>query len=91
MNGINIKYKYLSWDTISDIQKSISHVLTQEIVTDIKSSQVFGIMINESTNLTVDKRLSICVRYVKAGELVTKFFFMLQLQMVANTQLLHCS
>ena len=75
MNGINIKYTNLSWDTISDIQKSISHVLTQEKVTDIKLSLVFGIMIDESTDLTVDNILRICVRYVKAGESksVTKF------------------
>ena len=40
---------------------------------EIKTSKFYGIMIDESTDLTVEKRLSICIRYVKSGVPVTHF------------------
>jgi hypothetical protein len=39
---------------------------------DIKSSGMFALMLDESTDVTVDKRLSSCVTHVKAGEPLNK-------------------
>lgn len=71
-NGLDMKYTNLSWDTITDMQSSIAHVLQADLVSDIKASGVFALMLDESTDVTIDKRLSICVRYVKDGEPQTK-------------------
>ena len=72
-NGLNTKYINLSPDTIADIQESICSVLTESLVSDIKSSPVYSIMLDESTDISVEKKLSICVRYVKLGEPQTIF------------------
>ena len=36
-------------------------------------SGFYGLMLNESTDVTAEKRLSICVRYFKSGQAVTRF------------------
>ena len=72
-NGLNTKYINLSPDTIADIQESICSVLTESLVSDIKSSPVYSIMLDESTDISVEKKLSICVRYLKLGEPQTIF------------------
>ena len=43
------------------------------LVSGIVESGVYAIMLDESTDLTAHKHLSICVRYVKDGNPVTKF------------------
>ena len=73
LNGLDIGYKNLSWDTIHEIQVSISNVLTTSVVQGIESSPYFSIMLDESTDIAVSKHLSICVCYVKSGRPVTKF------------------
>ena len=66
VNGLDIGYKNLSWDTIHEIQVTISNVLTTSVVQDIESSPYFSIMLDESTDIAVSKHLSICVRYIKS-------------------------
>lgn len=73
LNGVNISYKNLSWDTVTEIQKCLSTVIMKNIVSEIKKSSVYALMIDETTDLSVQKKLSICVRYVVNGESVTKF------------------
>ena len=68
-----MKYKNISWDTISDIQGCISNIIHRDLVSEVNESGVYALMLDESTDLTVHKHLSICVRYVKTGEPVTKF------------------
>ena len=43
------------------------------LVSGIVESGVYAIMLDESTDLTAHKHLSICVRYLKEGNPVTKF------------------
>ncbi|XP_052233429.1 zinc finger protein 862-like [Dreissena polymorpha] len=89
-NGLNIKYTNLSPDTVSEIQTSIEHVLREGLVNDIKSSPVFAMMLDESTDLTVDKRLSICVRYIKAGEPVTNMLVNVHLEDGTAHTIMNC-
>ena len=39
---------------------------------DINAFGVFSQMLDKSTDMTIDKRLSICIWYVKAGEAFTQ-------------------
>lgn len=73
LNGANIKYKNLSYVTINDIQSCISSIIQRSLIEEILQSDTYAIMIDESTDLAVQKHLSICVRYVKSGEAVTRF------------------
>lgn len=68
LNGQNVDYKNLSWDSITDMQESISYTLTKKMLKEIKESNVFALMLDESTDVTVEKHLSVCVRYVKPGQ-----------------------
>ena len=73
INGAEIKYRQLSWDTLCEIQSCITKAIRDELVSEIVQSEFYSIMIDESTDLTVQKHLSICIKYVKNGEAVTKF------------------
>ena len=55
------------------IQESIWRVLTNSLVRDINLSPVLSIMLDKSTEITVEKNFSICVRYVKLGNAQTTF------------------
>ncbi|XP_045212023.2 zinc finger protein 862-like [Mercenaria mercenaria] len=73
LNGASITYRNLSWDTLSEIQKYICTIIKRDLIEHIRESDFYAIMIDESTDLTVQKHLSICVRYVNKGEPVTEF------------------
>ena len=73
LNGANTKYKSLSYVTINEIQDCISNILQRSLVEEIIQSEFYSVMIDESTDLSVQKHLSVCVRFVKNGEAVTKF------------------
>lgn len=73
LNGAKIKYKNLSYVTINEIQDCISSIIQRSLVEEIVQSDFYAVMIDESTDLSVQKHLSVCVRYVKNGEAVTKF------------------
>jgi len=72
-NGLSMPYQNLSWTTITEIAKIISFTLHQGVVDEIKSSVYFAILLDESTDIRVSKRLSLCVRYVKGGNAVSNF------------------
>ena len=58
---LDVPYKYLSWTTVNEIQTSISQVMKMDVVYNITATDDFSIMIDESTDITVDKGLSIYV------------------------------
>ena len=93
MNGALFKYKNLSLDTITEIQSCITMVFTREIIKNILESSVFAIMIDESTDLTVKKHMSLCIRYVKYGE-KTKFLANISIEdgkaLTIVSSIIHC-
>lgn len=73
-NGLDISYRNLSWDTITDMQQTISDDLQRNQINKMKSSPAFSIMLDESQDLGVQKKLAICVRYTTPeGEAATEF------------------
>lgn len=73
LNGAEMPYQNLSWSTIKEIQEIISENYKKDLVSEINTSNFFALLLDESTDITVSKRLSICVRYVKNGEAFTSF------------------
>ena len=73
-NGLDTKYQNISPKTVTEMQEAICNVLTENLVSNINHSPVYSIMLDESTDITVEKKLSICVRYVnKKGKAETTF------------------
>ena len=68
LNGVDIQFKNLSWDSIKDIQSCISDTIQRSITEAVADSQYYGILLDESTDISVQKHLSICIRYVHYGE-----------------------
>ena len=73
LNGVDLEYQNLSWNTIKAIQNCISDTIQRFIIKEVLESQFYGILIDESTDITVQKHLSVCIRYVCKGAPVTKF------------------
>ena len=73
LNGANMKYKNLSYVTINEIQSCISNIFQRDLVEEMLQSEMYALMLDESTDLSVQKHLSLCVRYVKNGVAVTRF------------------
>ena len=73
LNLVNLQYQNLSWDSIKGIQSCISDTIQRSINEAVLNSQFYGILLDESTDISVQKHLSICIRYVLNGEPVTKF------------------
>ena len=64
--------------------------MTDMLVNDIKSSTFFAMMLDESTDIGVEKPLSICMRYVKHSELTTSFLSNLPLENGCATTIVNC-
>ena len=63
LNGLPIEYKNLSWTSISDIRDCIAKVFSNSLIDKINKSEYYALLIDETTDVTISKRLSICVRY----------------------------
>ncbi|XP_053392615.1 zinc finger protein 862-like [Mercenaria mercenaria] len=73
LNGVEMPYKNLSWTTVTEIQDIIADNYKKDLITEINTSNFYALLLDESTDITVSKRLSICVRYVRNGQAVTSF------------------
>lgn len=65
LNGLKVEYKNLSHDTTSEIQDCIVKLLDKELLNRMKKSPVFGITLDESTDISVEKKLVLCVKYLE--------------------------
>jgi hypothetical protein len=49
INGVDISYRNLSWDTISEVQECLAQISKRQIVDRINESEFYAIMIDESS------------------------------------------
>ena len=80
LNKADMPYRNLSWTTITEIQSIIAGFLKKDLTDKLRHSMYFAVLIDESTDITVSKRLSICVRYVNAGRPQTAFLGNVELE-----------
>ena len=64
---------YLSKITTAELLESISHVLEQTLLEQLKSSTYFSIMADETTDIASMEELSICCRWLFRGEPVEHY------------------
>ena len=63
-SGVDTKYCDLHSDTIQDIQMSLLHVLDEEMKSELSETKYYGLIIDESTDLSIHKKLVVYIRYV---------------------------
>jgi hypothetical protein len=72
-NDVDCKYSELHSSTILDVQASIVAVLDSQQNIKHSMANFFGILIDESTDISVHKTMVMYVRYVSNGEVETDF------------------
>ena len=53
---------------IMEFEESIETVLEKELLSKINSSDYLGIMLNETCDITVEKKLAVYVKFLVNGE-----------------------
>ena len=59
-------------DSIKDVQTSLLYVIQQNLKTEVKDSEYYGIIIDQSTDLFIHKKLVVYLRYIHNGEMKTE-------------------
>ena len=62
--GIDTKFSDIYSDTIKEVQKSLVHVLDEDLTCAVEKTKYYGIIVNESTDLSVHKKLIMYVRCI---------------------------
>ncbi|XP_077868105.1 uncharacterized protein LOC144357938 [Saccoglossus kowalevskii] len=61
-------------DSIHDFQNSMKLVIDEQIISELDSAGYFAILIDEMSDVSMDKTMIIYLRYVLAGKIVVRFF-----------------
>ena len=64
VSDLDLKFCDLHSDSIVDVQASLLHVLDDEMKIELIQTKYYGLIIDESTELSVHKKLVIYIRYV---------------------------
>lgn len=64
MSGIDPKVQDLHSDTIHGVQNSLTAVISKNLKKDIQEARYYGVVCDESTELSVHKKLIMYIRYV---------------------------
>ena len=69
----SVKYEHAA--LILDMHQNINYVISSEITSDLKNASCYGLILDESTDVSVIKKLSVFVRYVcpKTYNVLTRF------------------
>ncbi|KAK6168057.1 hypothetical protein SNE40_021959 [Patella caerulea] len=79
LNGSPMTSKlYRHYYTASEFVKLISDDIEDSIISDVRSSPVFGILLNDSLVLPPDKHLILYISFIKDGILQTRFVRLLE-------------
>ncbi|XP_077867306.1 zinc finger protein 862-like [Saccoglossus kowalevskii] len=61
-------------DSIHDFQNSMKLVIDEQIISELDSAGYFAILIDEMSDVSMDKSMIIYLRYILAGKIVVRFF-----------------
>ena len=71
-SGVDPQFCDIHSDTVHDIQLSLLHVLDEEMKSELNQTKYYGLIIDESTDLSVHKKLVVYIRYVCPTDLDVK-------------------
>lgn len=74
MSGVDAQFQDLHSDTINGVQQSLLEVIDLNMKKELQDAKQYGIIVDESTDLSVNKNLIMYIRYVHSatGEIITK-------------------
>ena len=73
LKGVNVDMENLSWTRINEMQVLIADCLRNDLIKTINQCDCLGVMLDESCDIGIEKRLVICIRYVVGGATKTSF------------------
>lgn len=74
LNGItNVDSYYKRPQVISEFEECIERVVAKQLLDKINASEFIGIMLDETCDITVAKKLAVYVKYIENGEAYTSF------------------
>ncbi|XP_052775845.1 zinc finger protein 862-like [Mya arenaria] len=65
---------YANHESVKEMQEAMRDVVRQQLIDDIRDSDMYAMMCDESTDVSNEKTLVVYVRYAKRGRAETKFF-----------------
>ena len=80
---------YLSKISTAEFLECISHYIEEDMLSRLKSSQFFSIMVDESTDLASKEEMCICARWIEEGKAVEHFLGIVRVREV-NAEALTC-
>lgn len=77
---------YEHWDSIQDLHEALSEVISEKLYNQLKAADYMSIMIDESTDISVDQNLMVYIRFVLQGVAKTAYFQLAKLPGAATAE-----
>ena len=75
-------------DSIKDLQNNLLYVIQQNLKTEVKDSEYYGIIMDESTDLSIHKKLVVYLKYIYNVEMKTELIGNIRIK-DGKTQTIH--
>ena len=66
-------------DSVKDFQEAMKLVIDEQIILDLKDNECFGVLIDEMSDISMDKTLIVYLRYLVNGQVTCRFFHVVAL------------
>lgn len=68
LNGVPTETYYSKPAIVTEMECAITHVIEDQLFKNIKSSPYIGVMLDETCDISIDKKLVDYIRYIKSGK-----------------------
>lgn len=73
LNGVKVKQYYKRPQIVSEMEECIEQVAAESILDKLQASDFIGLMLDETCDVSVEKKIAIYVRYIDYGEVHVSF------------------
>jgi hypothetical protein len=80
LNGVKCNFRDLSSTSVHNVQDSLAYVIDSSLICAVRKSVFYGLILDESTDISVHKMLAVCIRYVQNGKMATTFLSNIRIQ-----------
>lgn len=70
-SGVDPQVTDIHHESVKDVQQSLLYVLDEQLRQRLREGKYYGIIVDESTDLSIHKKLVVYIRYVADGEITT--------------------
>jgi hypothetical protein len=79
----NVGHYYRSDEAVSEMECVLSNTIEKKVIDDIKASKFIGIMLDETCDISIDKKIVFYIKYIKNSEA--------QVSYVGNRKITDCT